>query len=171
MKQAKGCSSKGIDMRKNIQMVQLFIVMIFLSACTNSAIQRYQTIGDCLHAKGARVEQVGDSIHLLIPANALFAPRTARLISSRYNSISCIAEWLRYRPDSSVLILSHSDELPTAQSNQTLSEQRGEGIKNYLWRRRTGTSLISAVGKGESGTADYALGKRYIEIVLRDELR
>jgi outer membrane protein OmpA-like peptidoglycan-associated protein len=156
-------------MKKGILVVLLLSVVFMLTACTHATSRserQYQKVVTCLRLKGARIEELGDNVYAFVPTSTLFAGKSARLISQRFTSVDCVADWLQYHPETAIEIMVYTNELATAKDNQLLSEARADRIHSYLWGSHIKSNFLYVIGKGSSGITDYALGKNYMEIVF-----
>jgi outer membrane protein OmpA-like peptidoglycan-associated protein len=86
-----------------------------------------------------------------------------------------LAQFMRDYPERSVRIEGHTDAVGSDTTNQVLSEQRAEAVRDALLTRGLETGRIATVGYGELrpiASNDSAGGRqqnRRVEIVVSDE--
>ncbi|MDD3626181.1 MAG: PorV/PorQ family protein [bacterium] len=102
-----------------------------------------------------------------------FASGSATIPSSAYQSLDRAAAIIQSYPDVQIRIEGHTDSIGPETSNQTLSQQRAESVRNYLIQKAGIPShLITAYGFGESkpiasnDTEEGRFRNRRVEIIL-----
>lgn len=107
-------------------------------------------------------------------SDILFETGKATIQSSSFGIIDEIGEVLKSNPSKHLTITGHTDSDGNAGSNQTLSEQRAESVKNYLvYKHNISSSQITTVGKGASqpvangNSADAKAKNRRVEFTLK----
>lgn len=107
-------------------------------------------------------------------SDILFETAKATLQPSSFTIIDEIGEVLKSNPAKHLTIIGHTDSDGSAGSNQILSEQRAESVKNYLlYKHDISSSQVTTVGKGASqpvasGNSAQAKAKnRRVEFLLK----
>jgi outer membrane protein OmpA-like peptidoglycan-associated protein len=87
---------------------------------------------------------------VLTLGNVLFATGRADLKPGSVNSLDNLVTFLKEYPDRTVAIEGHTDNVGSAELNQTLSRNRAESVKSYLMQQGIQSSRLSTTGMGES---------------------
>lgn len=120
---------------------------------------------------GIEVTRTADNrIRVSVPADATFAVGQAAL----QPALRPVLDEIARAPESTaqVYIVGHTDASGSEMSNQTLSQQRADAVRNYLTDRGVPSSKVVAVGRGEMepiASNDSAQGRsqnRRVEIYL-----
>lgn len=67
-----------------------------------------------------------------------------------YSVLNDLVEQMKLKPDLTIEIIGHTDDVGEAAYNLTLSQKRAESVKNYLSGKGIGESRIQTKGLGES---------------------
>ena len=110
--------------------------------------QQAKEIGDRI--PGATVERVGEGIAVTFASGILFPYDSDVLLPAARTNLDELANSLNRYPNSSVMIVGHTDSDGTDSYNQGLSERRARSASAYLQSRGVAASRISAVGRGET---------------------
>lgn len=107
---------------------------------------REQTVGS-----GVDVEEIGDSEAILVrlPDGVTFARGSASINPGFYDTLNSVADSLVRYPNSLIDVYGFTDTTGTAAVNQRLSEQRAQGVSDYLIARGVARSRIETRGFGE----------------------
>ena len=107
-------------------------------------------------------------------SDILFETGKATIQKSSYAIIDEIGEILKSNPSKHLTIIGHTDSDGSESSNQTLSEQRSESVKNYLvYKHNISSGQITTLGKGESqpvasgNSAEAKAKNRRVEFTLK----
>jgi len=100
--------------------------------------------------KGAKVERVGEGIKITFDSGILFEINKYDLQAEAKTNIDNLAKILNKYPDTNILIEGHTDSTGTLEHNQKLSEQRAEGVSDYLKGLNVQPTRISTSGYGPS---------------------
>ncbi len=79
----------------------------------------------------------------------LFATGKSELKGGAANNLEKLAVFLTTYPDRTVIIEGHTDSVGSEVSNQNLSQQRANSVRNYLVGRGIAQGRLSASGMGE----------------------
>lgn len=103
-----------------------------------------------LAGTGGSVQRVGDRLNVVIPADVTFDFDSARIKPEFYSTLDGIARTLNDYPQSTIVIIGHTDSTGDASYNQTLSERRAESVAGYLVTRGVLDRRIQVGGAGET---------------------
>jgi outer membrane protein OmpA-like peptidoglycan-associated protein len=104
--------------------------------------------------------------------DVLFETNKAELKPGAEHNLSPLVEYLRDNPDQQVVIEGHTDNVGTAEFNQSLSARRADAVKTALIHQGVEANRITARGLGESlpvASNDSAAGRlqnRRVDITL-----
>ncbi len=82
--------------------------------------------------------------------NVLFDFGKANLRKESYETLNDLVEYLKLKPKMTIEIGGHTDNVGTPESNQKLSQERAESVRNYIISKGVSASRITAVGYGQS---------------------
>lgn len=92
-------------------------------------------------------EQDDGSVRLKIPGSVMFASGRADLSPNFQSTLNSVAGTIRQYCGLSVLVVGHTDNVGSVQSNQLLSERRATTVVNQF--RSQGVERLSAEGRGQ----------------------
>lgn len=98
---------------------------------------------------GAIVERVGEGIQVTFESGLLFDFDSDRVKPTAAQNLSNLAASLDKYPNSSLLIVGHTDAQGTTEYNQDLSERRARSTALYLAGRGVSAGRLQTVGRGE----------------------
>jgi outer membrane protein OmpA-like peptidoglycan-associated protein len=122
--------------------------------------------------KGAKVERVGEGIKITFDSGILFEVNKYNLQTEAKTNIDNLAKILNKYPDTNILIEGHTDSTGSLEHNQKLSEQRAEGVSDYLKGLKVQLTRISTAGYGpnqpvaSNSTADGRKQNRRVEVAI-----
>jgi outer membrane protein OmpA-like peptidoglycan-associated protein len=122
---------------------------------------------------GATVQRRDDSLLVNFESEILFDSGSATLFPGSFDQLRALAQTLNRYPKSDVIIKGHTDSVGEEAFNQTLSERRADGVRNFLIAEAVAPPRITAIGFGESvpvASNDTAVGRqrnRRVEIEIR----
>ena len=99
---------------------------------------------------GAIVERVGEGIQVTFESGLLFDFNSDRVKPEAQKNLSNLAASLGKYPNSSLLIVGHTDAVGSDQFNQGLSERRAVSAASYLIGQGVASSRLRTMGLGES---------------------
>lgn len=99
---------------------------------------------------GAIVERVGEGIQVTFPSGLLFDYDSDRIKSEAAQNLKNLASSLGKYPNSSLLIVGHTDAQGTDAYNQALSERRARSAAMYLATQGVNAGRLQTVGRGET---------------------
>ena len=111
----------------------------------------------------ANVERVGDGIKVTFDSAILFAVNSADISDDAKSNLRDLASSLDEYPNTSILIVGHTDDTGEAEYNQSLSEKRAESAAIELLDAGVAGERIEIVGYGETdpiATNDTLDGRR-----------
>jgi len=122
---------------------------------------------------GATVQRRDDSLLVNFESEILFDSGSATLYPGSFDQLRSLAQTLNRYPKSDVIIKGHTDSTGEEAFNQTLSERRADGVRNFLIAESVAPPRITAIGFGESVPVagnDTEVGRqrnRRVEIEIR----
>lgn len=99
---------------------------------------------------GAIVERVGEGIQVTFPSGLLFDFDSDRIKPTAAQNLRNLAASLDKYPNSSLLIVGHTDAVGTDEYNQVLSERRARSAAVYLANNGVDMGRLRTMGLGES---------------------
>lgn len=99
---------------------------------------------------GAIVERVGEGIQVTFQSGLLFDFDSDRVKSEAAQNLRNLAASLDKYPNSSLLIVGHTDAVGGDDYNQTLSERRARSTAMYLSSQGVSVTRLQTVGRGET---------------------
>lgn len=100
--------------------------------------------------KGAKVERVGEGIHIVFESGLLFDTGSNDLKPEAKKNIEELARVLKKYDDTNIIIEGHTDDKGTEEYNKSLSEKRADAVADYTARYGVDSRRFSVVGFGES---------------------
>jgi outer membrane protein OmpA-like peptidoglycan-associated protein len=99
---------------------------------------------------GAIVERVGEGIQVTFQSGLLFDFDSDRVKADAANNLKNLAASLDKYPNSSLLIVGHTDAVGSDDYNQSLSERRARSTALYLASQGVAAGRLQTVGRGET---------------------
>jgi len=99
---------------------------------------------------GAIVERVGEGIQVTFQSGLLFDFDSDRIKSDAATNLKNLASSLDKYPNSSLLIVGHTDAVGSDSYNQTLSEKRARATAAFLANQGVTAVRLQTVGRGET---------------------
>jgi outer membrane protein OmpA-like peptidoglycan-associated protein len=121
---------------------------------------------------GAIVERVGEGIQVTFESGLLFDFDSDRIKAEAANNLRNLASSLGEYPNTSLLIVGHTDATGSDSYNQTLSERRARASGMYLVSQGVSAGRLQTVGRGEtepvaSNTEEAGMQKnRRVEVAI-----
>lgn len=110
--------------------------------------QQAKEIGDRI--PGATVQRVGEGIAVTFESGILFPYNSDVLLPAARSNLDELANSLNKYPNSSLMIVGHTDSDGTDSYNQGLSERRSRAAGAYLQSRGVAAGRLTSVGRGET---------------------
>ncbi len=79
-----------------------------------------------------------------------FEPSKSYLLSSSYETLDGLADWLKKHPKNIIEIGGHTDKGKNYEYNMTLSQERANAVMNYLVQRGVNPNQLKAKGYGST---------------------
>lgn len=98
----------------------------------------------------AEVERIGEGIRVTFDSGILFAFDSSELQATARQNLGELSQSLLQYPNTTVLVVGHTDSTGSDAYNQGLSERRADAAANYLVERGVTRSRIRSEGRGES---------------------
>jgi len=99
---------------------------------------------------GAYVQRIGEGIAVTFPDGLLFPFDSDQLRPEARDNLTSLARSLVQYPNTTVLIVGHTDSVGAEAYNQSLSERRARSAANYLVQGGIASSRLNPVGAGEN---------------------
>jgi outer membrane protein OmpA-like peptidoglycan-associated protein len=125
-----------------------------IGAIAGTAIGHYmdeqeQAFRKELSGSGIDVVREGDNLRLIMPANITFAIGQSYISNDFHATLNDIAVVLNKFDKTLLSIEGHTDSAGAKTFNQNLSEQRAQGVKNYLVNQQITGTRLKTTGFGE----------------------
>jgi outer membrane protein OmpA-like peptidoglycan-associated protein len=124
---------------------------------------------------GADVQRRDDSLLVNFSSATLFDTGSSTLNPGAYDRLRSLATTLNNYPKSQVIIKGHTDADGSDATNQRLSEQRSDRVRQFLVSEGVNSARISAIGFGETmpvatnATPEGKAQNRRVEIEIRPD--
>lgn len=102
------------------------------------------------NVEAANIQRNADLLAVTFRADFLFDVGSAQLKAGAYDEISRVAQVLVQYPQTSILVAGHTDSTGSEATNQQLSEQRAQVVKNALAGQGVNPARMTTIGFGES---------------------
>ena len=98
----------------------------------------------------AEVQRVGEGIAVTFASGILFPTNSTQILPAGQNNMAQLAQSLQRYPETTVLIVGHTDNSGPDAYNMELSVNRARSAANYLTSRGIAANRIRVEGRGES---------------------
>lgn len=121
---------------------------------------------------GATVERVGEGIQVTFASGMLYGFDSEAILGDAGTNLQNLASSLRKYPNTTLLIVGHTDALGSAAYNQDLSTRRATSAANYLGAYGVSASRLRTSGRGENepvGSNETEAGRaanRRVEVAI-----
>ncbi|WP_292256647.1 OmpA family protein [Marinospirillum sp.] len=145
-----------------------------LKARTDEVDRAKRSQADLQEQLAALQAEVTDRGIVLTLGDVLFASGSAQLQPNADANLQRLASFLTEYPDRRVLIEGHTDSTGNAESNQTLSKERADSVRNYLTQRGVASNRLSSSGQGQDqpiANNASSLGRqqnRRVEVIIEN---
>lgn len=102
-----------------------------------------------LEIPGATIERVGEGITVTFASGLMYDFDSDGIRAEAGVNLQNLAQSLRKYPNTSLLVVGHTDALGATSYNQDLSLRRANAAMNYLGRHNVAASRVSSSGRGE----------------------
>lgn len=99
---------------------------------------------------GAKVERVGEGIHIVFDSGILFDVNKATLKPVSQQNLAKLATILNKYPDTNILLEGHTDATGSEEHNLELSRLRSQAVANYLASLNVAANRFAIMGYGEA---------------------
>jgi outer membrane protein OmpA-like peptidoglycan-associated protein len=99
---------------------------------------------------GAIVERVGEGIQVTFESGLMFDFNSDRIRPEAATNLRNLASSLDKYPNSSLLIVGHTDAVGSDDYNLSLSERRARSTASYLGSQGVSSARLQTVGRGET---------------------
>ena len=125
-----------------------------------------------LEGTGVAVTNTGQDIRVILPESVTFRTDSSSVDPSFRPALRAVSESLRQHPNSTVLVVGHTDSVGTAAYNMQLSEERAMAVARELVAFGTSASRIRVLGRGfqqpiaTNATVAGRAQNRRVEIII-----
>lgn len=98
----------------------------------------------------ANVQRNANILEVTFKSDVLFDTDSAALKAGAHSEISRVARVLNEYPQTSIVVVGHTDSTGSEEHNQALSERRAQSVKNALIDQGVSASRVTTVGYGET---------------------
>lgn len=143
----------GVIGKKAGNTVAGVIIGAAIGGATGAAIGRYmdkQAEELRKDLEGAKVERVGEGIHIVFDSGILFDSGSDKLKPEAKRNIEDLARVLKKYDDTNIIVAGHTDAAGSEEYNQSLSEKRADAVADYAARFGVDSRRFSVTGYGES---------------------
>ncbi len=102
------------------------------------------------NSQAVAVQREGNALALTFKSDFTFDVNSTSIRPGLYSELDRVAQVLSAYPQTTILIVGHTDSSGAESYNQQLSERRAESVKNALVQRGVSASRIQAIGYGET---------------------
>ncbi|MEM7471624.1 MAG: OmpA family protein [Pseudomonadota bacterium] len=119
------------------------------------------------------VVNTGSELRVTMPQDLLFATDSAQLRGDLVADLRTVARSLNDYPNSTIIVIGHTDSTGAPGYNQALSERRAITVSNVLRSEGVSSARLRSIGQGEAqpvasnGTAAGRAQNRRVEIIIR----
>ena len=103
-----------------------------------------------LGGTGATVVNTGNQLVVTLPESITFDTGSAIVHPAYVDEIALVARSLRENPNSTILVIGHTDNVGATDFNQALSERRAAAVATILTSNGVSPGRVSTVGRGYS---------------------
>lgn len=100
--------------------------------------------------EGANVQRNANTLALTFKSDTLFDVDSSALKPGFYDELTRVSRVLNQYPQTSIMIVGHTDSTGSEAYNQQLSERRSATVKNALVGQGVNPARITAIGYGET---------------------
>lgn len=102
-----------------------------------------------LEIPGATIERVGEGIQVTFASGLMYDFDSDGIRAEAATNLQNLAASLRKYPNTSLLVVGHTDALGATAYNRDLSQRRANAAMNYLSRYGVSNNRVNASGRGE----------------------
>ncbi len=119
------------------------------------------------------VVNTGSELRVTMPQDLLFATDSDRLRGDLIADLRVVSNSLNDYPNSTVVVIGHTDSTGAAAYNQNLSERRAASVAAVLRGEGVSSARLRTIGQGEAqpvasnATASGRAQNRRVEIIIR----
>jgi outer membrane protein OmpA-like peptidoglycan-associated protein len=112
--------------------------------------RQQQELQQSLGGSGASVVNTGNQLVVTLPESITFDTGSATVHPDYVDEIALVARSLRQNPNSTILVIGHTDDVGSTEFNQGLSERRAEAVASILTSNGVEGWRVNTVGRGYS---------------------
>lgn len=125
-----------------------------------------------LEGTGVAVTNTGQDLRVILPESVTFRTNSSTVEPRFRPALRAVSESLRQHPNSTVLVVGHTDTIGAAAYNMQLSEERAMAVARELVAFGTSASRIRVLGRGfeepiaTNATVAGRAQNRRVEIII-----
>jgi outer membrane protein OmpA-like peptidoglycan-associated protein len=134
--------------------------------------QQHRRLEQDLGGTGATVVNTGNQLVVTLPESITFDTGSAIVHPEYADEIALVARSLRENPNSTVLVVGHTDNVGSTAYNQALSERRAGSVAAILTLNGVAPGRVATVGRGynqpvaSNDTPGGRAQNRRVEIII-----
>ena len=134
--------------------------------------QQHRQLTEDLAGSGATVVNTGNQLVVTLPESITFDTGSSIVHADYADEIALVARSLRDNPDSTVLVIGHTDNVGSTAYNQALSERRAAAVAQILTGNGVANGRVATVGRGygvpvaSNDTPGGRAQNRRVEIII-----
>ena len=134
--------------------------------------RQFRELQSGLAGSGATVVNTGNTLVVTLPEQVTFDTGSSVLHPDYVDEIAFIARSLRDNPDSTVVVIGHTDNTGGTEYNQRLSERRAASVALVLTNNGVSANRVHTVGRGytapiaSNDTPGGRAQNRRVEIII-----
>jgi outer membrane protein OmpA-like peptidoglycan-associated protein len=119
------------------------------------------------------IRNTGSELIVTMPEGILFDFDSAAIRAGLQADLRALARNLQRYPDTSVIVLGHTDNVGSASYNQDLSQRRAQAVAGVLLEEGVAPMRVRAIGRGEDEpvasnlTPEGRAQNRRVEVIIR----
>jgi len=134
--------------------------------------RQHRQLTEDLSGSGATVVNTGNQLVVTLPESITFDTGSAIVHADYADEIALVARSLRDNPNSTVLVVGHTDNVGATAYNQALSERRAGAVAAILTSNGVAAPRVGTVGRGynqpvaSNDTPGGRAQNRRVEIII-----
>ena len=134
--------------------------------------RQHRQLTQDLAGSGATVVNTGNQLVVTLPESITFDTGSAIVHADYADEIALVARSLRDNPNSTVLVVGHTDNVGATAYNQALSERRAGAVAAILTSNGVASARVATVGRGynqpvaSNDTPGGRAQNRRVEIII-----
>jgi outer membrane protein OmpA-like peptidoglycan-associated protein len=105
---------------------------------------------DRLINNGISVIHQGEQVRVILPEKSLFLPSGVLVQNNGMSNLDQVANYLKLFRTVQIEVISYLDAPNNTEEARSFTQQRANGVANYLWAQGLDTRMIAAEGRGDA---------------------